>query len=176
MRLHEGGDAMIGRETRMLLRHCNSRVTVSTRWQTRPSAPGAPTRSAQKSARRGSGAAAGKSSTRDPGARCRDISEALMCEMICRPPTTGDGCRVAPAYARPSTPGARVSDAERGRRDSSARLPSPRFGGSSHHRRFVPCDGCRHESAARRAGTAAHERRSRSRPQRPQAPAGSRVR
>ena len=90
---------------------------------------------------------------------------------------TGHGCRVAPAYARPSTPRSRRSATGNAAVAIHPRVFRPRvLDAASHRWRFVPRNRCGRESAARRAGTAAYERRSRSRPQRPQARPGSRAR
>ena len=51
------------------------------------------------------------------------------------------------------TPGRHPAKAERGRSDSSARLPSARFRCWSRQRRLMPRNGWRRESAARRAGS-----------------------
>ena len=68
---------------------------------------------------------------------------------------TGHGCRMAPACARPSAPRSRNATAA-----IPPRVFRPRVSDAAHHRwRFEPCDRCRAESAPRRAGSAAHERR-----------------
>src|SRR5262245_8778289 len=70
---------------------------------------------------------------------------ALACRNLTRP-------ALACVAAGSRTPGRHCAKPERGRSDSSARLPSTRFRCFESARRFMPRNGWRRESAARRAG------------------------